>query len=77
MLNPPFNLAKILRFEGAMIHSKVDIFAKFGWWLNIHGQTFDWPRVKLIDAERWIWSVVHNFKSMCKIHWMSVTSSCC
>jgi hypothetical protein len=34
MLNPPFNLAKILIFEGAMIHSKVDIFAKFGWWLK-------------------------------------------
>jgi hypothetical protein len=32
MLNPPFNLPKILRFEGAMICSKLEISAKFGWW---------------------------------------------
>jgi hypothetical protein len=33
MLNPPFNLAKILRFERATICSKVGISAKFSWLL--------------------------------------------
>jgi hypothetical protein len=32
MSNPPLVAAKILRFEGAMVCSKVDISAKFSWW---------------------------------------------
>jgi hypothetical protein len=32
MSNPPLDPAKILKFEGAMACSKVDISAKFGWW---------------------------------------------
>ena len=33
----------------------------------------------LMQSSGWdkIWPVVHNFKRMCKIHWMSMTSSCC